>query len=132
MASPFYDSGEQRAAKNDLFAAIAHCYNLPNDLQGAGLHCRWKRRLVRLAQATPGARALDVCCGPGDIALRLARTGAEVMGVEENRQPERNRGRQFHNSFPLGGAGLKKLPVTKRGETIQPSHQTMRRLRIEG
>jgi demethylmenaquinone methyltransferase/2-methoxy-6-polyprenyl-1,4-benzoquinol methylase len=83
MASPFYDLGEQRAAKvNDLFAAIAHRYDRLNDLQSLGLHRRWKRRLVRLAQLTPGARALDVCCGTGDIALRLAEAGAEVIGLD--------------------------------------------------
>jgi demethylmenaquinone methyltransferase/2-methoxy-6-polyprenyl-1,4-benzoquinol methylase len=85
MASPFYDPGEQRAAKvNDLFAAIAYRYDRLNDLQSLGLHRLWKRRLVRLAGVTPGARALDVCCGTGDIALRLARSGAEVVGLDFN------------------------------------------------
>ena len=79
MANPFYESGQQRAAKvNDLFAAIAHRYDLLNDLQSAGAHRLWKRRLVQLANVTPGAQALDVCCGTGDIALRLTRAGAEV------------------------------------------------------
>ena len=83
MASPFYDPGEQRAAKvNDLFAAIARRYDLLNDLQSLGLHRFWKQRVVRLAQVTPGARALDVCCGTGDIALRLARAGADVVGLD--------------------------------------------------
>jgi len=83
MASPFYDPGEQRAAKvNDLFAAIARRYDLLNDLQSLGLHRFWKQRVVRLAQVTPGARALDVCCGTGDIALRLARAGAAVVGLD--------------------------------------------------
>lgn len=83
MPSPFYDPGEQRAAKvNDLFAAIAPHYDRLNDLQSAGLHRLWKRRLVRWANVRPGARALDVCCGTGDIALRLARAGAEVTGLD--------------------------------------------------
>ena len=83
MASPFYDPGEKRAAKvNDLFGTIARRYDLLNDLQSGGLHRYWKRRLVRLGNVTPGARALDVCCGTGDIALRLARAGAEVVGLD--------------------------------------------------
>ncbi len=83
MANPFYDPGQQRAAKvNDLFAAIARRYDLLNDLQSAGLHRLWKRRLVRLANVTPGARALDVCCGTGDIARRLAQAGAAVVGLD--------------------------------------------------
>jgi demethylmenaquinone methyltransferase/2-methoxy-6-polyprenyl-1,4-benzoquinol methylase len=83
MANPFYAAGEHRAAKvNDLFAAIASRYDLLNDLQSAGLHRIWKRRLVRLANVTLGARALDACCGTGDIALRLAKAGAEVTGLD--------------------------------------------------
>lgn len=83
MANPFYEPGEQRAAKvNDLFAAIAPRYDFINDLQSFGLHRRWKNRLVRMAGVKPNTRALDVCCGTGDIAARLARAGAQVMGLD--------------------------------------------------
>jgi demethylmenaquinone methyltransferase/2-methoxy-6-polyprenyl-1,4-benzoquinol methylase len=83
MANPFYEPGAQRAAKvNDLFSGIAARYDLINDLQSLGLHRFWKRRLVRLARVGPGDRALDVCCGTGDVALALARTGATVTGLD--------------------------------------------------
>ena len=83
MANAFYDPGEQRAAKvNHLFAAIATRYDFINDLQSFGLHRSWKNRLVRLAKVAPGHRALDVCCGTGDIAERLARAGAKVTGLD--------------------------------------------------
>ncbi|MFM2295258.1 MAG: demethylmenaquinone methyltransferase [Verrucomicrobiota bacterium] len=83
MANKFYAPGEQRAAKvNDLFATIARRYDLLNDLQSFGLHRRWKRRAVALAQPQPGDRALDVCCGTGDLAQLLAATGAEVTAVD--------------------------------------------------
>ncbi len=79
----FYAPGEQRAAKvNDLFASIAGRYDLLNDLQSFGLHRLWKRRVVRLANAKPGDRALDLCCGTGDITLALARQGAETTGLD--------------------------------------------------
>jgi demethylmenaquinone methyltransferase/2-methoxy-6-polyprenyl-1,4-benzoquinol methylase len=79
----FFEQGEQRAAKvQDLFAQIARRYDLLNDLQSFGLHRYWKRRLVRLAQVTAGERALDVCCGTGDIALAMARKGADVTGLD--------------------------------------------------
>ena len=74
VSNVFYAPGEQRAAKvGDLFAAIARRYDLLNDLQSFGLHRRWKRRVVELAAVRPGKRALDLCCGTGDIALALAR-----------------------------------------------------------
>ncbi len=84
MSNAFYDAGEQRAAKvNDLFAAIARRYDLINDLQSFGLHRLWKRRVVELAQSSiAGDRALDLCCGTGDIALALARGGAETTGLD--------------------------------------------------
>jgi len=83
VSNVFYVPGEQRAAKvNDLFAAIARRYDLLNDLQSFGLHRRWKRRVVELAAVRPGQRALDVCCGTGDIALTLARRGTEVTGLD--------------------------------------------------
>jgi len=83
MANAFYDPGDQRAAKvNHLFATIATRYDFINDLQSFGLHRNWKNRLVRMAKVTLGNRALDVCCGTGDIAERLAHAGASVTGLD--------------------------------------------------
>ena len=86
MSNVFYAPGEQRAARvNDLFAAIAHRYDLLNDLQSFGWHRRWKQRVAELAGVPPGGRALDLCCGTGDIAYALARRGAEVTGLDFSR-----------------------------------------------
>jgi len=83
VSNVFYAPGEPRAAKvNDLFAAIARRYDLLNDLQSFGLHRRWKRRVAELAAAETGARALDLCCGTGDIAFALAHRGAETIGLD--------------------------------------------------
>src|SRR5215472_9100214 len=83
MSNPFYIPGEQRGAKvQDLFARIARRYDLINDVQSFGLHRLWKRRLVALAGIRPGERALDVCCGTGDIAFALARKGGMVTGLD--------------------------------------------------
>src|SRR5262245_59814198 len=83
MANRFYDPGEERSAKvRDLFAAIAPRYDLINDLQSFRLHRRWKRRLVQLADVRPGERALDLCCGTGDVAFELTRRGAQVVGLD--------------------------------------------------
>jgi len=83
MNQSYYVPGEQRAAKvNELFAGIARRYDLLNDIQSLGLHRRWKRRLIQLAGPRPGLRALDVCCGTGDLALALARCGAQTVGLD--------------------------------------------------
>ena len=97
MANTFYAPGDQRAAKvHDLFSRIAPRYDLINDLQSFGLHRYWKRRVVQMARPQPGQRALDLCCGTGDLARALARRGAQVAGLDfselmletaEKRQP---------------------------------------------
>ena len=83
MANSFYVEGGQRGARvNDLFARVAPRYDLINDLQSFGLHRLWKRRVVRMAAVKSGDRALDVCCGTGDISFALARAGAEVTALD--------------------------------------------------
>ena len=75
----YYAPGEERAGRvRDLFARIARRYDLINDLMSWGLHRRWKRRLVALATPRPGERALDLCCGTGDVARALAAETAKV------------------------------------------------------
>ena len=83
MTNKFYDTGETRAARvSHLFATIATRYDLINDLQSCGLHRLWKRRIVQLANPQPGQRALDICCGTGDVAFALQRAGASVVGLD--------------------------------------------------
>lgn len=138
MANPYYDPGEQRGAKvNDLFAGIARRYDFLNDLQSFGLHRGWKRRLVQMAAPREGERALDVCCGTGDIAFALAESGARVIGfdfsermleVAQARQGQRDDIVTFHQGdaqdlpWPSGyfqivtvGYGLRNLTSWRRG-----------------
>ncbi len=83
MANKFFQPGEERAAKvSDLFATIAPRYDLINDLQSFGLHRFWKKRLVKMAKLNSGERALDVCCGTGDLSFFLSEAGADVIGVD--------------------------------------------------
>jgi len=106
MANPFYQTGSARAAKvNDLFSAIARRYDCINDLQSFGLHRRWKRELVRLAGAGPGRRALDVCCGTGDITFRLAAAGATAIGLD-------------FNANMLAGAGQRRQHNAAEGKAV--------------
>jgi demethylmenaquinone methyltransferase / 2-methoxy-6-polyprenyl-1,4-benzoquinol methylase len=83
VSNAFYVPGEARSQRvGDLFATIARRYDLLNDLQSFGLHRLWKRRVTALAAIKPGDCALDLCCGTGDIALALARQGADVTGLD--------------------------------------------------
>ena len=103
MAESYYNPGAERATKvRQLFGRIANRYDLLNDLQSFGLHRQWKRRVVALAALKPDQKALDVCCGTGDLTFGLAETGAEVVGIDftkemlsqaafrKSRNPEKN------------------------------------------
>jgi demethylmenaquinone methyltransferase/2-methoxy-6-polyprenyl-1,4-benzoquinol methylase len=87
VSNEFYAAGEQRAAKvNDLFARIARRYDFLNDLQSFGMHRGWKRRVVGLAQIKSDDRALDLCCGTGDISFALATEGAQTAGLDFSKE----------------------------------------------
>lgn len=68
-----------------MFDRIAGVYDLMNGVMTAGLHHQWRRRAADLARVGPGARALDVATGTGDLALELARRvapGGTVVGAD--------------------------------------------------
>src|SRR3954468_367266 len=65
-----------------MFDRIAGVYDLMNTVMTAGLHHRWRERAVDLARIGPGDRALDVATGTGDLAIELARRGADVVGSD--------------------------------------------------
>ncbi len=131
MANEFYVTGAQRAERvGDLFATIAPRYDLMNDLQSFGLHRCWKRRLVAWADVRSGQRALDVCCGTGDIAFGLARRGAQVVGVDfseamlsiaESRRRKAERKRGAREAEGDAGSGRQALTSESGGSaTLNP------------
>ncbi len=65
-----------------MFDRIAGVYDVMNTVMTAGLHHRWRERAVDLAHVGPGASALDVATGTGDLAIELARRGASVVGSD--------------------------------------------------
>ena len=119
MPNRFYVEGEQRSEKvNDLFARVAPRYDLINDLQSFGLHRSWKRRVVRMANVRPGDRALDLCCGTGDIAFLLAAAGAIVTAMDfsnamlevARRRAETSRREPGNPAFQRGDAEKLEFP----------------------
>jgi ubiquinone/menaquinone biosynthesis methyltransferase len=74
-------AGKRRYVRR-LFATIADRYDLITRVLSYGSDARWKRRLVSMSDAAPGARALDLACGTGDIAFALAARGARVTGLD--------------------------------------------------
>lgn len=67
-----------------IFNRIAPVYDELNDKLSFGQHRVWKEMAVKWSGAKPGDICVDLCCGSGDISLRLARrvgTG-KVYGVD--------------------------------------------------
>ncbi|MEH2412064.1 bifunctional demethylmenaquinone methyltransferase/2-methoxy-6-polyprenyl-1,4-benzoquinol methylase UbiE [Nostoc sp.] len=68
-----------------IFNRIAPVYDQLNDWLSLGQHRIWKEMAVKWSAAKSGDTALDLCCGSGDLGLRLARrVGAtgQVYGVD--------------------------------------------------
>ncbi|MCK9543155.1 MAG: class I SAM-dependent methyltransferase [Novosphingobium sp.] len=67
-----------------VFSSVARKYDVMNDAMSAGLHRLWKDRFVRRVKPRAGEAILDMAGGTGDIAFRLAESGAEVTVADIN------------------------------------------------
>jgi demethylmenaquinone methyltransferase/2-methoxy-6-polyprenyl-1,4-benzoquinol methylase len=69
---------------DDVFAKVAHRYDLMNDLMSGGLHRLWKDDLVTVLNPPRGAAPfclLDVAGGTGDVAFRVVAAGGPATRV---------------------------------------------------
>jgi len=70
----------------EMFTQIAPSYDLLNHVLSMQLDRLWRARVARILKPIlrrPDAVVLDLCCGTGDLAMALARTGsARVMGAD--------------------------------------------------
>ncbi len=82
LSSAFDSPEAKRRHVRRLFAVIADRYDLITRVLSYGMDRRWKRRLIALAAVQPGARALDLATGTGDVAFGLAAKGAVVAGLD--------------------------------------------------
>jgi demethylmenaquinone methyltransferase/2-methoxy-6-polyprenyl-1,4-benzoquinol methylase len=75
---------EKTARVGAVFSSVARKYDLMNDAMSGGLHRLWKDRFVRRVKARPGEQILDMAGGTGDVAFRLAESGASVTVSDIN------------------------------------------------
>jgi demethylmenaquinone methyltransferase/2-methoxy-6-polyprenyl-1,4-benzoquinol methylase len=57
-----------------MFGRVAHRYDLANHLLSFNIDRMWRARTVRRVRPIlerPGSRALDICCGTGDLLVAL-------------------------------------------------------------
>ena len=77
---------EDKAARvGAVFSNVARNYDRMNDAMSGGMHRLWKDRFVRRVKPREGERILDMAGGTGDIAFRMAPSGAEITVADINR-----------------------------------------------
>jgi demethylmenaquinone methyltransferase/2-methoxy-6-polyprenyl-1,4-benzoquinol methylase len=75
---------EKTARVGGVFTSVASSYDLMNDAMSGGMHRLWKDRFVRRVQPRASEQILDMAGGTGDIAFRLAASGASVTVADIN------------------------------------------------
>ncbi len=75
---------EKTARVRGVFSNVAARYDLMNDAMSAGMHRLWKDRFVRRVKPRAGEQILDMAGGTGDIAFRLAESGASITVADIN------------------------------------------------
>jgi demethylmenaquinone methyltransferase/2-methoxy-6-polyprenyl-1,4-benzoquinol methylase len=75
---------EKTARVRGVFSNVAAKYDLMNDAMSGGMHRLWKDRFVRRVKPRAGEQILDMAGGTGDIAFRLAKSGAAVTVADIN------------------------------------------------
>lgn len=88
QAPPRRGDQEFAGEVNSMFDRISGVYDRMNRVMTAGLDQSWRARATERARLEPGMKALDLCCGTGDLALMLAeRVGleGEVIGADFSR-----------------------------------------------
>ena len=67
-----------------VFSNVASRYDVMNDFMSAGMHRLWKNQFVRKLKPRQGQHVLDMAGGTGDIAFRIAESGARVTVADIN------------------------------------------------
>lgn len=77
-------ASEKTEKVGQVFASVARSYDVMNDAMSGGMHRVWKDRFVRRVKPRAGESILDMAGGTGDIAFRLAASGASVTVADIN------------------------------------------------
>ncbi len=67
-----------------VFSNVARSYDRMNDFMSGGMHRHWKNQFVRRVRPRRGEKILDMAGGTGDIAFRMAASGAEITVADIN------------------------------------------------
>jgi demethylmenaquinone methyltransferase/2-methoxy-6-polyprenyl-1,4-benzoquinol methylase len=97
-----------------MFARVAHRYDLANHLLSFNIDRRWRAHAVRRAGRIlrqDGARALDMCCGTGDLTLALSQASRGVVLGSDFCHPMLLAARGKSARIPLFESDALRLPL---------------------
>ena len=75
---------EKVARVGAVFSGVAAKYDIMNDAMSVGMHRLWKDKFVRRVKPREGEAILDMAGGTGDIAFRMAPSGANITVADIN------------------------------------------------
>ena len=70
----YVSTEEKTTLVQGVFDAVAHRYDLMNDLMSLGWHRIWKRVALMASEIRAGQQVLDIAAGTGDVSAQLARS----------------------------------------------------------
>ena len=73
---------EKKKFIQSLFNSIVPTYDLLNRVLSGGIDMIWRVNVFRLINNVKGKRAIDLCCGTGDISSLLYRKGAKLTSLD--------------------------------------------------
>lgn len=104
-------TGKERAAYvQNMFARIAHRYDLMNRLMTAGQDIHWREQVIQQAGLKPGLNLLDLGAGTGDLAREALKQQPDARVVAADFTLEMMRIGQKNGSLPWSGADALSLP----------------------
>ena len=75
---------EKVARVGAVFSGVARKYDVMNDAMSGGMHRLWKDTFVRRVKPREHEAILDMAGGTGDIAFRMAPSGAHIIVADIN------------------------------------------------
>ncbi len=76
------DPSEKKRFIRGVFDSIVPTYDLLNRLLSAGIDRSWRKFVLEKAGDLRGKKALDLCCGTGDLSIKLYRTGTTLVSLD--------------------------------------------------
>jgi len=66
----------------NLFDSIVPTYDLLNHVLSMGTDVLWRRNIFKHINSVGNRKAIDLCCGTGDLSLLLYKKGAKVVSLD--------------------------------------------------